>query len=227
MATLSKPAPLIKEHLAARLREQIVNGGVAPGERIVEGRWAAQCGVSQSSVREALNILAAEGFVQKGAGRSARVIKLTAEDVAEIYELRARLEGLAAGMLARQAPDLSELELAVAKMQQAADSADMTALIENDLRFHMLLCEKSGNRFLIEHARRLLVPLFAFIQMRVHTNKQGPAPWKAILPAHRDILEVIRLKDPSLAEAFVVRTTLLRFGNSAFEIWENRPVGEN
>lgn len=223
-SALPLPTILVKEHLAAMLREQIIHGRLAPGERIVEGRWATQFGVSQGSVREALNILANEGFVEKGAGHSARVTKLTAEDVAEIYQLRARLEGFAAGLLARSGSDLSELEEAIAKMHQAADAGDMTELIANDLRFHILLCEKSGNRFLVEHARRLLVPLFAFVQMRVHTNRQGPEPWKAIIPAHDQILNVIRLGDPFVAEQFVVRTTLQRFGNFAYDVWENRPI---
>lgn len=222
--TLPLPPTLVKEHLAATLREQIIHGLLAPGERIVEGRWATQFGVSQGSVREALNILATEGFVEKGAGHSARVTKLTAEDVAEMYELRARLEGFAAGLLARNRSDLSELRESIVLMHQAAESGDMTALIANDLRFHMLLCEKSGNRFVFEHARRLLVPLFAFVQMRVHTNKQGPEPWKPIIPAHDEILDVIRLGDPFVAEQFVMRTTLQRFGNFAYDIWENRPV---
>ncbi len=225
VAQTPKSTPLVKEHLAVLLREQIIDGRLAPGERIVEGRWAAQLGVSQGSVREALNILAAEGFVQKGAGHSARVTKLTTDDVTEIYQLRARLEGFAAGLLARQGAVLQELEEAVTRMHQAAEVGDMTALIDHDLHFHLLLCEKSANRFLFEHARRLLVPLFAFVQMRVHTNKQGPEPWKAIIPTHRQILDVIRLRDPYLAEQFVLRTTLQRFGNFAYEIWENQPIG--
>ncbi len=223
---LSAPQPgaLIKEELAARLREEIVSGQLTPGQAIAEGDWAAQFGVSQSSVREALHILAAEGFVQKGAGRSARVIKLTAEDVAEIYELRARLEGMAAGLIARNLPSLDEAEETVVLMHQAAEAGNMAELLRNDLRFHMLLCEKCGNRFLFEHARRLLVPLFAFVQMRVHTNKQGPEPWKALIPIHHQILEVVRLGDPFVAEQFVVRTTLQQFGKFAYEIWENRPM---
>lgn len=225
---LSAPQPgtLIKEDLAAKLREEIVSGQLTPGQAIAEGDWAARFGVSQSSVREALHILAAEGFVQKGAGRSARVTKLTAEDVAEIYELRARLEGMAAGLLARNLPTLDEAEESVVLMQQAAEAGDMAELIRNDLRFHTLLCEKCGNRFLLEHARRLLAPLFAFVQMRVTTNKQGPEPWKAIIPIHRQILEVIRVGDPFVAEQFVLRTTLQQFGKFAYDVWENRPIEE-
>ena len=215
---------LVKEQLAAMLREEIIHGRLSPGERIVEGRWAAQFGVSQASVREALNILAAEGFVQKGAGSSARVTRLTEGDVADMYQLRARLEGFAAGVVARNRPDLTDLADAVAQMHQAVSAGDMSALIANDLRFHMLLCEKAGNGFLLEHARRLLVPLFAFMQMRVYTNKQGPEPWKSTIPAHDEIVDVIRLGDSFVAEQFVLRTTVQRFGNFAYDIWENRLV---
>jgi DNA-binding GntR family transcriptional regulator len=55
--------------------------------------------MSQTSVREALNILSAEGFVQKGSGRTAQVTQLTDEDVVHSYELRAVLEGYAAPSL--------------------------------------------------------------------------------------------------------------------------------
>ena len=63
----------MKDNLAAFFREEIVSGRLAPGEKIVEVRWAKKLGMSQTSVREALNILSAEGFVQKGSGRTAQV----------------------------------------------------------------------------------------------------------------------------------------------------------
>ena len=90
------PKQLIKESLAATLREKIVTGALEPGEVIVEGKWAAQL-VAQGSVREALNLLTLEGFVRKTPGRRATVIKLSQEDVRQIYRLRTYREGLAAG----------------------------------------------------------------------------------------------------------------------------------
>src|SRR5258708_18421627 len=56
---------LLKQSLAARLRDEILQGRIAPGQKIIEGRWARHFGVAQLSIREALNILAAEGFVTK------------------------------------------------------------------------------------------------------------------------------------------------------------------
>src|SRR5580765_3544655 len=67
---------LLKESLAAQLREAILSGKLTPGEKIVERRWAGHLGAAQVSVREALNILITEGFVTKGHGRSARVLRL-------------------------------------------------------------------------------------------------------------------------------------------------------
>ena len=86
---------LVKQGLASDLREEIIRGRLAPGQRIVEGHWARKFGVAQTSVREAINLLIAEGFVTKTSGRSARVTSYTEADIAQIYELRAALEGFA------------------------------------------------------------------------------------------------------------------------------------
>ena len=50
-----EPRGLLKENIAVRLREEILAGRIAPGEKIVESRWARQYGVAQVSIREALN----------------------------------------------------------------------------------------------------------------------------------------------------------------------------
>lgn len=205
------------------LRTEILSGNLLPGEQIVESGWAFRAGVSQSSVREALHILATEGFVQKYSGRSARVIKLSADDVRDIYELRSRVEGLAAALLAQNSSPLEKLEESVVLMRKAIRERDMDALIANDLRFHLRMCQQCGNRFLEEHARQLLVPLFAFTQMRAHTNKLSMEAWIAHIPTHERILEIIWLGDPFVAELFVARVVLEKFGKFAYDIWEKRP----
>src|SRR5262249_22554563 len=143
-------------------------GRLKPGERIVETQWAPKLRVAQASVREALNILAAEGFVEKGVGRSARVTELSDQDVEQIYQLREVIEQLAARLVAEKQPDLSDLDQAIADMRSAAECGNLRAFYERDLLFHLLICEKSGNRFLEQSLKRVLVPLFAFVVMRVH-----------------------------------------------------------
>jgi DNA-binding GntR family transcriptional regulator len=215
------PRPLVKEALAATLRGKIVSGSIEPGAVIVEGKWAAQLGVAQGSVREALNILAAEGFVQKIPGRRARVTKLSREDVRQIYSLRSYIEGLAARLIVENQVDPAGMHQAWADMQRAAAAGDLESLVNADLRFHLLMCEYSGNRFLLEHARRLLVPLFAFVLMRVHTNQRGSQPWSASFELHSRILDVLRLGDPFVAEQVVMRATQ-SFAGVAYDDWEGK-----
>src|SRR5260370_32687753 len=87
--------PLVKHTLAERLRAEIVSGTLKPGSRIVEGTWGRKFGVAQGSIREAINILAQDGFVAKASGRTARVVSLSEDDVLRLYELRGALEVLA------------------------------------------------------------------------------------------------------------------------------------
>jgi DNA-binding GntR family transcriptional regulator len=56
---------LVKNNLAERLRAEIISGSLPPGPRIVEGKWAPRFGVAQGSIREAINLLAQDGFVTK------------------------------------------------------------------------------------------------------------------------------------------------------------------
>src|ERR1700749_2719203 len=91
---------LVKSTLADRLREEISSGALPSGTRIIEGTWGRKLGVAQGSIREAINLLAQEGFVTKVSGRSARVVNLNEQDVLELYDLRAAMEGMAAGLAA-------------------------------------------------------------------------------------------------------------------------------
>lgn len=222
--SVSDKGILVKEDAAKVLRNEISSGNLPPGKQIVESEWAARIGVSQSSVREALHILANEGFVQKSSGRSARVTSFSADDVRDIYELRARIEGTAAACLARKALRLDSLREFITKMQQAAEEGDLQAMISNDLHFHLEMCEQSGNRFVARHASQLLRPLFAFTRMRAHTNKIGMGAWIANIPTHQRILDIIQLGDPLAVELFVTRIILEKFGRFAYDIWENRQI---
>src|SRR6267143_3080348 len=145
----------VKHDLADRLRTEIMNGSLPTGVRIIEGKWAQKFGVAQGSIREAINILALEGFVTKESGRSARVIHLSETDVAQLYELRGALEGLAARLAVEARPDLSKLQSAVDSMRRAANEGNCEALLQCDLQFHLDLCELSGNSFIVEQSRRL------------------------------------------------------------------------
>ena len=212
---------LVKHDLADRLRTEIMNGSLPRGVRIVEGKWAKKFGVAQGSIREAINILALEGFVKKESGRSARVVHLTETDVAQLYELRGTLEGLAARLAAQVRPDLSKIQFAVDSMRHAANEGNCEALLQHDLHFHLGLCELSGNPFIVEQSRRLLVPFFAFVRMRVAASGQTTSPWDKDLEAHQRIIDLVREAEGEVAEQYV-KKAMARFAKTAYDNWENR-----
>jgi DNA-binding GntR family transcriptional regulator len=212
---------LIKNHLSDQLRAEILNGSLKPGERIVEGKWAAKFGVAQASIREAINILAQAGFVTKAPGRSARVIHLSETDVAHIYQLRGAIEGLAARLAAQSRQDLNVLQAALNSMRESARTGDRERLIDFDLLYHLALCELSNNPYLIEHARRILVPLFAFVRMRISASGQSTSAWEKDLEAHQRTIDLIREGESEVAEQYVKRT-MERFAKTAYGYWEKR-----
>jgi DNA-binding GntR family transcriptional regulator len=183
-----------KVTVAGILREEIISARLKPDDPIVEGKWAVKLNVARASVREAINILAAEGFVQKGVARSARVTAFSPDDVLQIYEMRIALECMGARLVATRRPDLSELDQAIEDMHSSAQCGNIRSYAERDLSFHLLLCEKSGNRFLLDHLRRLIVPFFAFCVLR-HTIED---PVRGCAD-HRRILQAVRSGDPDFA----------------------------
>ena len=180
-----------------------MRGKLAPGEKIV-GLSTLTLKLSQTSVREAINILLAEGFVQKGSGRTAQVIRLSDEEVTHSYELRAVLEGYCARIVAQKKIDLSELEQTLSDMRSAADCQNINAFYERDLQFHLLLAEMTGNGMLVQTLRRIIVPLFAFVV--IHTVRTQKGQWNQSIDRHSRIIEALKTHDPVFAERLVIQT---------------------
>jgi DNA-binding GntR family transcriptional regulator len=81
-----------------RLRALILTGEYGPDERLIEEQLAERLGVSRTPVRQALTMLEAEGLVEIAPNRGATVCSFTFEDVWDIYDLRAVLEGQPPGV---------------------------------------------------------------------------------------------------------------------------------
>ena len=213
--------PLVKHTVAENLRKEIARGGLRPGMRIVEGTWARKFGVAQGSIREAINLLERDGFVTKSAGRSARVVSLSEESVGKLFELRGALEGLAARLVAQRASDLRPIEEGLAMMQGALKTGRAEDMLDGDLKFHMELCRLSGNAYLFDHARKVLVPLFAFARIRVLSSGQDTSVWGKDLAAHRRIIDLIKEGHGEIAEQYV-RQAMAQFARNAYDTWDKK-----
>ncbi|MEP9375738.1 GntR family transcriptional regulator [Aquabacter sp. CN5-332] len=93
------------EDIADRIRSKIVSGKYAPGERLKQETLAEEFAVSRTPIREALSRLEAQGLVAQEQRRSAIVCAPSSRDVAEMYQIRAEMEGLAAHLAARWITD--------------------------------------------------------------------------------------------------------------------------
>ena len=118
-------------------------------------------------------------------------------------------------------PDLSKIQFAVDSMRHAANEGNCEALLQHDLHFHLGLCELSGNPFIVEQSRRLLVPFFAFVRMRVAASGQTTSPWDKDLEAHQRIIDLVREAEGEVAEQYV-KKAMARFAKTAYDNWENR-----
>jgi DNA-binding GntR family transcriptional regulator len=201
---------MVRDSVAVALREAIISGVLQPGGKVIENRWAKQLGVAQSSVRDAIGLLVAEGFLERHAGRSARVTLMSQEDIAQVYQLRAVLEGLSARLVAEKKPDLSDLEQLTADMRSALNRRNMRAFYERDLQFHLLICEKSGNRYLQDALRKLLVPLFSFVVIRARGEYTSPEVFEKTIEQHQQVVQAMQSGDPFFAEQ-QARSTIFKF----------------
>jgi DNA-binding GntR family transcriptional regulator len=156
MAVTDMNVPLGATHepltklVTTALRERILNGEFALGERLVEGRLSEELGVSRMPVREALRELAAEGIVTIEPRRGATVTIYTEEQKRELIEVRATLEALNAKLAARRhdPQQIAELEAILQEGARLMADENPAAVIRQNFRFHEALGKVAGNSVL-------------------------------------------------------------------------------
>lgn len=141
-----------------QIRRWIVEGRLRPDERLVEQRLAEELDLSRTPVREALRMLHSEGLVHFEPHRGARVRSLSIEDVGDLYELRARLEAMAAELAAERATgdqlerlSAAEVEFASAVDQaQAGDIEAIRVVFHHNEVFHLTVLEAAHHERLAQ-----------------------------------------------------------------------------
>lgn len=195
---VNKNSVSLEEAVYLKLEEEILSGKLRRGEQLREIALAERLQASRTPVRGALHRLAEEGLVELCANKGATVIGITEEDIADIYEVRKRLEGLAARLAAermseedkenlKETVELSEFYLARQDDRQSG---------ELDSEFHNIIFQASGSR----HLCKILCDLHKNIKAyrRLSFSKSDRA--KKSIAEHREILEAILSGDPDEAE---------------------------
>jgi DNA-binding GntR family transcriptional regulator len=120
-----KQDKLVRDKVVDALRQAILDGILKPGRRLTERELTELTGVSRTSVREALRRLQAEGLVEESPSRGLRVALPTAEEIEQIYEIRAELEPLAVRLFVERASEQEVDELA--SITEELDASDYPA----------------------------------------------------------------------------------------------------
>jgi DNA-binding GntR family transcriptional regulator len=140
------------------IREAIIDGRLEPGRRLKEEELARELGISRTPVREALLMLQAEGLVVATPNRGAIVRVHTPEDLDDLYQLRALLEGYAARRAAMRISDegVDELRLSCQRFEALSPEDDLRGLVRENLFFHNAILDIAGSARLAAMVRKVI-----------------------------------------------------------------------
>ena len=187
----------LRELVLDAIRQAIIEGDLKPRERLMEIQLAEELGVSRTPIREALRKLELEGFIVMIPRKGAYVADISFKDIADVYEIRAALEGLAAALAAERITDeeLEEMERLLVGKAEAIAQNDMEKLVDVDTRFHELIYQASRN----ERLFNIINNLREQIQRCRTTSLSVPGRMQQSLQEHRIITEAIQSRDTQYA----------------------------
>lgn len=189
----------LREVVFRTLRNAIVRGELAPGERLLEVTLARRLGVSRTPIREAIRMLELEGFVVMVPRKGAEVARITVNDLIDALEVRAALEELAAGLACQRIDEdgRQALKSACDDFTKAVKSRVVPDIVDADVAFHNVVMEITHNRKLINTSQGLREQVYRY---RVEYVKDFSCHDK-LVSEHQELTEAILKGDADKAKA--------------------------
>lgn len=184
------------------IRQKIITLELPPMSAIDEQALMEDLQVGRTPIREALQRLAAEGFVFSAPRRGIFVADISITDLQKIFELRVVLEGFCARLAAHRATEeqLAEMEATMQELERVPDG-DTKALMVIDERFHQLLYQAADNEFLLDILTRLHALSFRLWYL-VLDRLDGV---QEAMEQHIAITGALKARDGPRAEALIQR----------------------
>lgn len=176
-----------------RLRDLIVEGVLAPGQRLNERLLSEQLGVSRTPLRESFKVLAAEGLVAILPNRGATVTPLTIDDLKEVVDVLSGLEAVVGRLAAERidADDLRTIELLHQTMLSHHQHRDRPAYFRVNQQIHLRLVEATRNRTLLD----IYVGLNLRIRRFRYLANLDENRWNQAVIEHEEIMKALRRRD--------------------------------
>ena len=216
---MTKDSYSLSARVYESIREDIFSGKYKKDEELKEKTIGDELGVSRTPVREALKQLELEGLIAFVPNKGASVIGVSLEDIKDIYEIRAHLEGLCARWAAVNITDeqMKELEenIDLTEFYKAKHNYDQSLKLDN--RFHEILYEASGSREL----KRVLKEYHLYLQRVRKVSLKNEQRASASMQEHKMIAEAIKKHDADSAEMFAKNHIISTMSNMDKFGWEN------
>ena len=195
----------LREQVYQALRQIILRGDLASGERIVETKLAKQLNVSRTPIREAIGQLQREKLIVSNPNGGFKVATMSLKDAMQLYDCRIALEQVSVTGACElvNSQHLEQLEQCMVAAEKLAESntgkANSFKLLELDYQFHHLIAEIADNQWLLA----LLEQVFdKMALLRVQTTQHNPQVWEIRLE-HRQIFDAIANKNADLARQYI------------------------
>jgi DNA-binding GntR family transcriptional regulator len=146
------------------LRQAILRGELAPGERLMEIQLAERLGVSRTPIREAIRKLELEGLVLMIPRKGAEVAKISEKSLRDVLEVRRSLEELAIELACERITKegINELEAAQAAFCEALKTNDTMEMAETDEHYHDIIYNATGNTRLVQILNNLREQMYRY-----------------------------------------------------------------
>lgn len=197
------------------LRQAIITGEFAPGERLMEISLANRLGVSRTPVREAIRKLELEGLVIMIPRKGAQVARITEKNLRDVLEVRTVLEEFATVLACERIDEagIRDLRQALDEFITAVESGDILAIANKDEHFHDIIFHATNNDRLIYIINNLREQFYRYRMEYVKDIRQR----SLLVEEHRELLNAITNRDSARAKE-LMRTHLL---NQQQEVIQN------
>jgi DNA-binding GntR family transcriptional regulator len=191
----------LRERIYREIRDGIMYGRMSPGERLVESKLAEEFRASRSTIREALRQLESEGLTKFERNKGITVIKLSIQEINEIYDLRLLLESYAAHLTAEKASkkDVAYLRDLNKKLRVAARESDLISWLRNNNSFHDFFSENCSH----SNLQQILGSLKRRVYQYHYTVIRIPGHFEIYLDQHEKILRALEKNDGEMTERYM------------------------
>lgn len=195
----------LRERVYRTLKDAILEGRFSPGEALPTRSLAEVLGTSVMPVRDALLRLNAEGGIEVLPNRAARLPVLSRESVAELYEVRLNLEGLAAAMAAEriERKEFAEIERAFAAMMRASERNDISGFLRDNQLFHFGIYRAARSFHMLPIIEALWLKGGPLLRPFVKGSRAEMRLFEGH-DSHARALEGLKRRDPALARQGIV-----------------------